>query len=92
MKTNSLTVMSAPGQGVVERAASWLASPSIWASTLLSLPVSHRMVVQSLVASLSFVAAICLLSLSEPAYGWVAFSGLLSLHCIAPLYHLIKED
>lgn len=87
-----MTVMSAPGQGLANRAAQWLAAPNRLVSTLLGMRASNSVAVQSLVASLSLAAAICLLSLSEPAYGWAAFFGLLSLHCIAPLFNLIKED
>lgn len=93
MKTMNPTIIAqAPGQGLANRAAQWLAAPNRFVSTLLGVSVSRLVAMQSVVASLSFSAALCLLSLSEPAFGWAAFFGLLSLHCIAPLFNLIKED
>lgn len=93
MKTNSLTVTSAPGQGLLLDAQRWLSAPSSLYSEILGTEVSHCAALGSLVSSLSFATCLLITSLmEEPAWGWVAFCALLALVCIVPMFNIISKE
>ncbi len=90
MKTNEMTLI-ASGQGRISRVAVWMQQKSQFYSELLGADVSHGAAVGSLVSSLSLTGVIVLLSLSEPAYGWAAFCGLLAVVCGKPMFNAISK-
>ena len=93
MKTNSLTVMSAPGQGLLSEVSRWLAGPSSLYSEILGTEVSRGAALGSLVSSLSVTAGLLITSLmEEPAWGWVAFCALLAVVCIVPMFNIISKE
>lgn len=93
MKTNSMTVLSAPGQGLLSVANSWLAAPSSLYSEIMGTEVSHCAALGSLVSSLSVTAGLLIISLmDEPAWGWVAFCALLALVCMVPMFNIISKE
>ena len=93
MKTNSMTVLSAPGQGLLSVANSWLAAPSSLYSEIMGTEVSHCAALGSLVSSLSVTAGLLITSLmDEPSWGWVAFCALLALVCIVPMFNIISKE
>lgn len=91
MKTNGMT-LTASGQGRISRVAVWMQQKSQFYSELLGTMVSRGTALGSLVSSLSLTGVIVLLSLSEPAYGWAAFCGLLAVVCGKPMFNAIIES
>ena len=89
-----MTVLSAPGQGLLLDAQRWLSAPSSLYSEILGTEVSHCAALGSVVSSLSVTAGLLVSSLmEEPAWGWVAFCALLALVCIVPMFNIVmKED
>lgn len=90
MKTNEMT-LTASGQGIVSGVAAWMQQEFPFYSDLLGTMVSRGVALGSLVSSLSLTGVIVLLSLSEPAYGWAVFCGLLAVVCGKPMFNIISK-
>lgn len=88
-----MTVLSAPGQGILSEVSRWLAGPSSLYSEILGTEVSRGAALGSVVSSLSVTAGLLITSLmEEPAWGWVAFCALLALVCMVPMFNIVKKE